>query len=217
MRHALLAFALLLPALALAQPDAALFAAPAQTAEQIAPLFGALQAKLREARVVRGHFTQRKWLRELPKPLVSGGDFVIARDLGILWSTRTPFATDLVINSAGLVQRENGRETMRLTSSQQPGLAAFASGFYQFFTLDLSTLAERFELHGAKAADGWTLGLKPRAAAMAKSLEAVTIAGSDRVNQVTLFEGGGDRTEIELTDVTLSASASEADRKTFAP
>jgi hypothetical protein len=63
-----------------------------QSAEQL--LKGPLAqpaAALRGAQVMRGKFVYKKYLREIPQPLISRGDFVFVRELGINWHTREPF------------------------------------------------------------------------------------------------------------------------------
>ncbi|WYX24726.1 hypothetical protein WJ969_01265 [Achromobacter xylosoxidans] len=43
-----------------------------------------LQRQLRATPVVRGHFVQQKFLRSLPQPLTSRGDFTLAAGRGLL-------------------------------------------------------------------------------------------------------------------------------------
>ena len=43
-----------------------------------------LQTQLNATPVVRGHFVQQKFLRSLPQPLTSRGDFTLAAGKGLL-------------------------------------------------------------------------------------------------------------------------------------
>ncbi|WZB65791.1 outer membrane lipoprotein carrier protein LolA [Achromobacter xylosoxidans] len=64
-----------------------------------------LQRQLRATPVVRGHFVQQKFLRSLPQPLTSRGDFTLAAGRGLLWLLRSPIAQDLRISADGIARR----------------------------------------------------------------------------------------------------------------
>ena len=198
-------------------PDTAadpVFAHPAE-AKELDALLGPAARALAGAAAVRGEFSQRKSLHELPQPLVSSGDFLVARGIGIDWHTRVPFDSDLVLTPQAMVQRDGGAEAMRADAATQPGLGAVEQVFDALFALDTPKLAERFTLYGLRGKEGWTLGLKPRDAALAKMIDSVVIGGSEQPQRILLHETGGDRTEIIFSRQTALGTLSEADRKRF--
>lgn len=198
-------------------PDAAadpVFTHPAE-AKALDALLGPAARALAGAAAVRGEFSQRKYLHELPQPLVSSGEFLVARGIGIDWHTRVPFDSDLLLTPQSMVQRDGGAEAMRVDASTQPGLGAVEQVFDALFALDTPKLAERFTLYGLRGKDGWTLGLKPRDAALAKMIDSVVIGGSEQPQRIVLHETGGDRTEIIFSRQTALGTLSEADRKRF--
>lgn len=199
------------PTTAAADP---VFAHPAATKELDA-LLGPAARALGGAAAVRGAFSQRKFLRELPQPLTSSGEFLVARGTGIDWHTQAPFDSDLVLTPQAMVQRDGGAEAMRVDASTQPGLGAVEQVFDALFALDMPKLAERFTLYGLRGKDGWTLGLKPRDAALAKMIDTVVISGSEQPQRIVLHEINGDRTEISFSRQSALASLSEADRQRF--
>ncbi|GAC1629726.1 MAG: hypothetical protein NVS9B10_21330 [Nevskia sp.] len=219
-----LAGALLLATAALAQaadaPSAALpsvFEHAALT-EQLQKMLGPAAGTLKSAAAVHGAFTQKKFLKELPQPLVSSGEFVVARGLGVDWHTRKPFDATVVLTPQALIQRGADGSAKRVSADQQPGLRAVGEIFDALFTLDLAKLGETFQLYGEPGVQGaWTLGLVPREPAFAKVMNRILITGSTQPARIVMFEGGGDRTEIELGAVNAQRELAEADRKRFAP
>lgn len=198
-------------------------AAPAQLEKLLGPVAGALKS----AATMRGAFTQRKFLRELPQPLVSSGEFIVARSLGVDWHTQKPFDATVVLTPAAMIQRGADGSTKRISADQQPGLKAVGDVFDALFTLDLAKLGETFQLYGEADAEksgekgaekaGWTLGLVPREPAFAKVMNRIVITGSTQPAKIVLFEGSGDRTEIEFGKVATQSELAEADRKRFVP
>jgi hypothetical protein len=65
-----------------------------------------LSDQLAKPAVVRGQFLQEKHLRALPAPLISKGQFVLARDFGLLWLLQTPLKQDYRINAVGIARRD---------------------------------------------------------------------------------------------------------------
>ena len=95
-----------------AEPDR-VFAHPA-TAAELAALTRAPAASLAKAQVVRGRFVQRRHLAGLAQPLESSGTFLFARGVGIEWHTEQPFDSQFVLTDAGITQRDEGGEPLRI-------------------------------------------------------------------------------------------------------
>ena len=57
-----------------------------------------LSAQLAKPAVVRGPLVQEKHLRALPQPLTSRGQFVLSRDLGLLWQLHSPIQQEYRID-----------------------------------------------------------------------------------------------------------------------
>lgn len=175
------------------------FAHPATPAE-VLRLTARAAGPLRAAEVVRGKFVQRQQLTGLPKPLRSSGEFVFAKDAGVLWQTNEPFPSRVVLSRTGLVQQQ-GNDAVRLEAAREPGLRFVARVFFGLFALDVETLAEDFELHALAAADGWTVGLTPRAAALRGMFRHAILTGDRQLARIVLEQPRGDRTQIDLEDI----------------
>jgi hypothetical protein len=196
------------------QPVDPVFTHPA-SAQELEQMLGTATQTLRQAAALRGEFSQRKFLHELPQPLNSSGDFLVARGLGVSWHTRAPFDSDLVLTPQALVQRDAGAEALRVDAATQPGLGAVAQVFDALFALDLPQLAQRFTLYGEPGKDGWILGLKPREAALAQAMSAVVVQGRSEPQRIELYEASGDRTEILFSHQAAVAALTDAERQHF--
>lgn len=159
-----------------------------------------LSQQLREPSVVRGQFTQEKHLRALPQPLVSRGDFVLARDRGLLWLLQQPFRQDYRITAAGIAQRTAGgwqAATQQGTTKRQNEL------FIAVLGGDTQVLERDFELDLQGTAEAWTLRLTPRARLLQQIFNAIQIQGGLSVERIELLETQGDRTLLLLEDVRV--------------
>jgi len=199
--------------------DTAVFDHPAANSA-LQTLLGPVAKQLRTAAALAGNFMQRKQLHELPKPLLSSGDFYVARGIGVDWHTRKPFDSELVLMPQALIQRSADGTATHTDASQQPGLQAVSHVFDALFALDLDKLAQTFVLYGlagAKAGDEWILGMEPREPALAKLIQRIVVTGVDVPRRIVIFESSGDRTAIDFGAVAALTTVSETDRKRFTP
>ena len=209
-KFASLLLALLLPLAAAAAP---LFDSPATT-KQIEALVPPTARALTRQAVLTGGFTQKKTLSDLPKPLLSSGDFLFAKDRGVIWHVRKPFDSEFVLTPKAVITREAGSE--RVTSaSEQPGLAVAAKLFSALFALDLAALEQEFSLYAAGNAQDWSVGLKPRHAAMAATFAQAVITGGAEAKTITLMDARGDSTEIVLGKLHGQAALTDTDARRF--
>lgn len=179
-----------------------LFEHPQTPAQAQAVIHGAMPG-LAQVQLLRGRYTQRKFLRELPRPLTSSGEFLLVRGQGIWWHTQVPMESELLLNRR---------------SGQPPGLQMAASTFVAMFALDLDTLAQNFELFAMQSGPRWLLGLRPRDAALAAWFQQIMLGGRTQLQQVTLIETTGDRTEIDLDAVSQPLSSlTPVEKKRFEP
>ncbi|MFP6799153.1 MAG: outer membrane lipoprotein carrier protein LolA, partial [Pseudomonas sp.] len=117
-----------------------------------------LSAQLAKPAVVRGPLIQEKHLRALPQPLTSRGQFVLSRDLGLLWQLQSPLKQDYRIDGQGIAKRTpSGWQ-------QQPGQDVAAQQSRLFLAVlkgDHSGLSKDFQLQLSGTAAAWQLRLVP--------------------------------------------------------
>jgi hypothetical protein len=86
--------------------------------------------------------------------------------------------------------------------------------FFALFALDLESLSHDFTLSGRNAGNaGWEIGLKPRDKALGSVFRQAVVSGAASVRGVTLEDGNGDRSEIELSDVVYDPRGLSADER----
>jgi hypothetical protein len=186
-----------------------LFDQPVSASELLHTTLAQPAAELAAARVLSGKFVQRRYLAGLDRPLVSQGDFLLAREQGILWRTTTPFPSEFVLSAGGMTLRD-GASTTHLSSSERPALRTALEVLFALFALDVGRLAETFELFGQNQGDHWQVGLRPRDGGLARLFDQAVISGAHTVERIELSSASGDRTEIELSGIETHASALDA-------
>jgi hypothetical protein len=170
---------------------------------------------LAKSQVLQGKFTHRKYLPEIPQPLTATGEFAFGRDLGVYWHTLTPFDSVFLLTQQGMVQRDEGAETLRVSTNDQPAVRVIADIFLALFTLDVATLSSSFDLYGQKNNARWIIGLKPKSSAIASVFKQAVVSGGKDVEQVVVTDQHGDRTVIDLHAITQASEVSPAVRALF--
>ncbi|WP_354686491.1 outer membrane lipoprotein carrier protein LolA [Cupriavidus necator] len=201
--------ALLLSALAAA---VCLPALPAHAADTL----GAIAARLADAPVIRGRFEQKRQLAGFTNPLVSRGDFVLARERGLAWTTREPIVSSLLVTPKELVVRgADGQVQQRLGADEQPAMRVVGESMIAVLRGDLSALSARFALDAKLAGkDGWALTLTPTDSGIRRAFARIELSGDRFVRNIRLEEAGGDATQIRLLEPVAAPklSAGEAQR-----
>jgi len=172
-----------------------------------------LAAQLAKPAVVRGPFVQEKHLRALPKPLTSTGQFVLSKDLGLLWQLQTPLQQEYRIDGSGIAKRTpQGWQPV----AQQSASAQQNRLFLAVLKGDSSGLRQDFDLRLSGEAGAWTLDLTPRSLMLKQIFSAIQIQGGEQVARIELRETQGDSTVLRLTDSHAESQLSDTDRHAFA-
>jgi len=184
------------------------------TTRDLASLTRIPAASLGSAQVVRGRFVQRRYLTGLARPLESRGTFLFARSAGIEWHTEEPFDSQFILTENGMTQRDEGGVSLQISAADQPALTIVSRVFFALFALDLDSLSHDFTLFGENLGNaGWEIGLRPRAEALRSVFRQAVVSGAASVARVTLEDGNGDRSEIELSAVTYDPKGLTADER----
>ena len=173
-----------------------------------------LSEQLAKPEVIHGGFIQEKHLRSLPQPLTSKGNFVLAKDFGLLWLLDTPLKQDYRITAAGIACREADNSWQML-----PGKSAGAEQNRLFLAVlqgDSSGLQRDFELHVTGDAQDWHLTLVPRSMLLQQIFKQINIDGGALVQRIELLETQGDSTLLKMLDSTSAKPLSDGERADFA-
>lgn len=172
-----------------------------------------LQRQLSAPAVVKGPFIQEKHLRALSQPLLSEGEFVLARDHGLLWMLHTPLRQDYRIDAQGIARRDpSGWQVLpsRSAGAQQNQL------FFAVLQGDSTGLQRDFELALSGDATQWQLRLTPRSLLLKQIFSRIDISGGRFVQRIELSETQGDSTVLRLPESTGAAELSDMERSDFA-
>ncbi|TDV66054.1 outer membrane lipoprotein carrier protein LolA [Pseudomonas sp. LP_7_YM] len=172
-----------------------------------------LSDQLARPSVVHGAFIQEKHLRSLPQPLTSQGNFVLAKDFGLLWLLDTPLKQDYRITSAGIARRNIDGSWQMI-----PGKTAGAEQNRLFLAVlqgDSSGLQRDFELQLSGDAQAWQLTLVPRSLMLQQVFRQININGGALVQRIELQETQGDSTLLKMIDSTGSQPLSDSEHADF--
>lgn len=174
----------------------------------------ALQEQLRATPIVRGQFVQQKYLRSLPQPLTSRGEFTLASGRGLLWLLRTPIAQDLRIDANGISRRDESGRWQALP--QHTGAGRENRLFLSVLAGDTRGLQENFDLALTGEADDWQLLLTPRSALLRQIFDSILIHGGKLVDRIELRETQGDRSVLRMTGATAAHVLTAEEQRAFA-
>ena len=172
-----------------------------------------LSEQLAKPDVIHGQFIQEKHLRALPQPLISKGNFVLAKNHGLLWLLKTPLKQDYRISARGIARRDgNGWQLL-------PNKSAGAEQNRLFLAVlqgDSSGLQRDFELALSGDAQQWKLTLTPRSLLLKQVFNQINIDGGALVQTIELLETQGDSTVLRMQDSTADQPLSDAEQHDFA-
>ena len=181
-----------------------------------------LSQQLSPSPQAKGLFTQYRYLKVLKKPLVSHGNFVFSKQLGIVWQQQSPFSSTLILQAGRLTQIDSQGQ-IQVTAQQ----SASASQLSQLMpTLlnallsgDLPTLQQHFKLsiHSTTSNDPqWQLGLIPIDPMVQKAMPRLVLTGEMHIQTLILFSDNQDRSRIEFSKL-VEQPLTEQDKARFTP
>ena len=147
---------------------------------------------------LQGEFRQQKYLAALDASLASSGRFSFARDEAIRWEILEPIRNELLITPDGLSSRQGDDELLRLDAATNPGAALLGELLFAVLSADWPRLERHFDVDAEIDEPDWSARLRPRDAAIARLFERVELRGARLLQQVVLYERGGDVTTIRL-------------------
>ncbi len=177
-----------------------------------------LQQRFTEQPVIRAHFDQTRTIKDLPQPLRSQGQMLIARDQGLLWDQTSPFPMQLLLDDKRMMQVINGQPPQIITAENNPQMFQFNYLLRALFQADRKVLEQNFRVEFADKGEGrWTLRLTPTTTPLDKIFNTIDLAGQTYLESIQLNDKQGDRTDIALTQHQLTpAQLTDDERQRFA-
>lgn len=177
-----------------------------------------LQQRFTEQPVIRAHIDQTRTIKDLPQPLRSQGQMLIARDQGLLWDQTSPFPMQLLLDDKRMVQVINGQPPQIITAENNPQMFQFNHLLRALFQADRKVLEQNFRVEFADKGEGrWTLRLTPTTTPLDKIFNTIDLAGKTYLESIQLNDKQGDRTDIALTQHQLTpVQLTDDERQRFA-
>ncbi|MEI9702730.1 outer membrane lipoprotein carrier protein LolA [Enterobacter cloacae] len=177
-----------------------------------------LQQRFTQQPVVRAHFEQVRTIKDMPQPLRSQGEMVIARDSGLLWDQKAPFPMTLLLDDKRMVQTINGQPPQTITADNNPQMFQFNHLLRALFQADRKVLEENFRIDFQDLGEGrWSLVLTPTTTPLNTIFTTLDLDGATFLESIRLNDKQGDRTDITLSSHRLiPASLTDDERQRFA-
>lgn len=177
-----------------------------------------LQQRFTGQPVVRAHFDQTRTIKDLPQPLRSQGQMLIARDQGLQWDQTAPFPMQLLLDDKRMVQTINGQPPQTITADNNPQMFQFNHLLRALFRADRKVLEQNFRVDFTDAGEGrWSLRLTPITTPLDKIFATIDLAGNAYLERITLNDKQGDRTDITLSQHQLTPTQlTDDERQRFA-
>ncbi|MGS1334689.1 outer membrane lipoprotein carrier protein LolA [Serratia marcescens] len=177
-----------------------------------------LQQRFTGQPVIRAHFAQTRTIKDMPQPLRSQGEMLLARDQGLLWDQKSPFPMLLMLNDFRMVQQVNGQPQQTVTAENNPQMFQFNHLLRGLFQADRKALEQNFRVGFQDKGEGrWVLRLTPTTTPLDKIFSSIDLSGETYLESIQLYDKQGDRTEIIFSQHRLTpATLTDDERQRFA-
>lgn len=138
-----------------------------------------ISAALPKLSSIKCAFKQEKYLNNIQKPIVSGGDFVFKKDEGVYFYTKYPIQSKVDYTNKNYKQIN---DIINAISSKK-----------------YSKIEKEFKFYYQKKSNSWTMGMKPqKASRTADYISYISISGEDYINKIEIVQTNGNKTIIWL-------------------
>lgn len=150
-------------------------------------------------------FSQNKTISTISRPLRSSGLLGLSAAGELVWQTRQPLLSTLVIGTGSL--KVFNREDVLVNELNNESVQQMSAILLQVFGGDMAALENSFAATATCSDDGgWQLDLQPLAR-LGELLDSVSLAGHQNLETIRFSEKRGDVTEIALTPVPATRLA----------
>lgn len=145
--------------------------------------------------IAAGTFTQRKFFRVLKKPIISSGEFYFDTHIsGLLWQTKRPVESSLILKEKRLYQKNNQGQLSEIKAG-----ANISQLLISIMSGKLQALEQLFDI--SVAAQQSCYELKPKTGELTQIFDLISMCNQlddQRKSSLVLYEKQGNRTEIDI-------------------
>ena len=164
---------------------------------------------------VRGKFEQEKTLSRLNRVLKSGGNFIIAANLGMVWDTVSPFPSALALGSDFLIQSRPGGQRTAISAQGNETFLRLAEVISTVFSGNTGSLVDNFEVYFTGSASSWEMGLIPLDRAINIFADSIIMQGDSVIKTILILEQNGDSIKYILSNHEFPAVLSANEQAFF--
>ncbi|WP_068629274.1 LolA family protein [Cephaloticoccus primus] len=178
-----------------------------------------LQQRLQAIHIIRGSFSQEKFLRSLDSPLRYWGSFTLVNGEGLLWHIRFPIAHTLRITPKGvdrlapLPPTASSPNSFKWISSHSKNRETQL--FLDVLKGNMVELQKRFNLALTGQPQDWQLTLTPKSALLRQIFNKIKITGGETISKIELYETQGDYTVITFSHLTFTEQLTTEEQYAF--
>ena len=176
---------------------------------------------LMEHPVTTGEFVQLKKSAAISRQLRSSGNFLFSPD-GVIWDTKKPFSSSLVVTRTSLVQTAPDGSKTILDGSKNQTFANVAETISSLFSGNKKSLEDNFAVNFLSNASSWKMQLVPKDKTVAMTLSTILLNGRCSSEEGTILdsmmitEQNGDSVSYTFRNQEYKDTLSDAEKSYFA-
>jgi len=122
-----------------------------------------------------------------------------------------PFPNTVRLTRDEIVHLQGDRVAMRLDAKQEPAVRIINSVLFALLAGNLGQIEKVFAVDGGIHDNSWSVTLKAREPALAKTISSIALDGGAYVKNITISEASGDRTSIVFSEIQTGDAAMSVD------
>jgi len=151
--------------------------------------------------LLKANFIQQRHLTGIPKPILSEGQIILWSGKGLIWDTKTPFSSTILITPTGLYQVENNKKTVMMKTGQAGHDSVVFEIMGDVLSGNFSQGVKGFEIQTLPSQqNNWQIRLVPIIAEIKNFLGSIVIEGDKQISEVRIYRPNGDKDVIKVKD-----------------
>jgi len=179
------------------------------------PTFQKVSRAIAAHDIQKGSFTQTKHISRLQRNLTSSGFYVISKNDGIMWQTKKPFPSTMIVSASSIVQISASGKKNLLQTAGNATFESFAKVIASVFQGGNELSEKNFDLYFEGREGSWSLGLIPKDKAIRAVAEKFVLEGGDFLQSVTMHEKNGDFVRYDFAGVTFPVRLTDDEKAIF--
>lgn len=177
-------------------------------------VFQKISQSIASHKVQKGDFTQTKFISKLKRELSSSGSCIISREDGIMWQTKKPFPSTMIVSASSVVQISSSGKKSVLQAEGNATFESFAKVIGSVFQGGEELSEKNFDIFFEGSEKAWSVGLIPREKSIRTIADRFLLQGGEALTSVTMHEKNGDFIRYEFANLSFPATLTD-DEKAF--